>query len=65
MATVMGPNGNAFNQTRVICKQCSAGMVCDRAGLNHTQIVPEVGYYPKLNTDPETLEMIKCITTGL
>lgn len=59
------PDGNPVVQTRVLCKQCSEGMLCHQPGLDHTEIVPLEGYYPMLNTEPETLAMIKCINAGL
>ena len=61
----MGPDGAEFNQTRALCQICTEGMVCDQPGLNYTQIFPEYGYYPKKNTGPQTMEMIKCISTGV
>ena len=63
--TVIGPNGTEVDQTRVLCQECSEGMVCDQPGMNWTQIFPEKGYFPMLNTDPETLQMIECISPGL
>jgi len=57
LTTVLG-------QTRVLCKECSEGMLCDTKGLNWSQIVPLKGYMPMINFQTDTMEMISCINAA-
>jgi len=47
---------------RPLCRECSEGMVCDRAGLNDSEVWPMAGYMPMIHTTPETRAMMECPT---